>query len=267
MRADLFLTTNGYTASRQQAKRLIEGGNVTVDGRVIEKPSAEIVDGEHAVAVRDPLIYVSRGGLKLEAALDAFGLDVFCWNALDVGASTGGFTDCLLKRGAAHVWAVDSGEGQLASALREDARVTSLEHCNARYLTTDQIGLPVRLIVMDVSFISATYLIPRFPELTEVRADAVCLIKPQFEVGRSMIGKGGIVKDPRAHRAAIDRVCNSALAVGMRPVGIISSPIMGGDGNREFLVHLIKGDVELPTLTDARIRAIMEEKIRREVRL
>lgn len=259
MRADLFLTVNGYVASRQQAKRLIESGNVTVDGRLIEKPSFEISDGKHDVSVRDPLRYVSRGGLKLEAALESFGVNVSGWKVLDIGASTGGFTDCLLQRSATHVWAVDSGEGQLAPSLREDPRVTSMEHCNARYLTADAIGTPVRLIVMDVSFISATYLIPRFPDLTEERADAICLVKPQFEVGRSMIGKGGIVKDARAHKAAIERVCEAALAVGMIPVGLIPSPITGGDGNREFLVHLVKGSKNALALNDARIRAVVEK--------
>lgn len=247
MRADLWLAENGYVRSRQQAKRLIEEGCVTCNGVLLRKPAEPIENGS-TVEVRETLPYVGRGGLKLEAALDAFGMDVSGLSALDIGASTGGFTDCLLSRGAARVCAVDSGEGQLAAKLREDPRVRSLERCNARYLTVEAIGERVSLIVMDVSFISATYIIPRFPELLLPEGNAICLIKPQFEVGRSMIGKGGIVKDPRAHQAAVERVLEAGRAAGLHPVGLIRSPIEGGDGNREFLVRFsmenVPGEVD-----------------------
>lgn len=256
MRADVYLTAGGYAASRQLAKKLIEGGNVTVDGRVLRKPSQELAQGVHAVEIRGTMPYVGRGGLKLEAALDAFGLDVAGWQALDIGASTGGFTDCLLRRGAAHVWAVDAGSGQLADSLRADSRVSSMEHCNARYLEPRDIGAPVRLIVMDVSFISAAYLIPRFPALLQTPGDAVCLIKPQFEVGRAMIGKGGIVRDARAHRFAVERVLEAGRQAGLVPAALIPSPIAGGDGNREFLVRLAYGQPGAAGLAEEWIRAV-----------
>lgn len=232
---------------------------MTVDGRCIGKPSYEIDEtASHTVSVTDTQRYVSRGGLKLEGALDAFGLDVTDVRALDIGASTGGFTDCLLQRGAKFVTAVDAGEGQLARKLCEDARVRSLEHFNARNIQlTDIGGETVGLIVMDVSFISATYIIPRFFDLLDDGGDAICLIKPQFEVGRSMLGKGGIVKDAAAHRIAIERVLQSAGASGLVPLSLIPSPIKGGDGNREFLVHLKKTDAECVPLTEVDIRRIV----------
>jgi 23S rRNA (cytidine1920-2'-O)/16S rRNA (cytidine1409-2'-O)-methyltransferase len=205
---------------------------------VISKPALEIAEGDHAVTVRDELRYVGRGGLKLEAALDAFGIDVMGMRGLDVGASTGGFTDCLLQRGAASVFAVDSGSGQLASKLLGDPRVRSMEKMNARELTLQHLdGVGVDIVVMDVSFISATYLLPLFPSWMQPCGHAVCLIKPQFEVGRAMIGKGGIVKDPKAHRFAVDRVLESGRQAGFLSKGVIPSPIRGGDGNQEFLVH------------------------------
>lgn len=256
MRADLFLVTGGFTQSRERAKRLILDGLVTVDGRVLRRAAEEIGAGEHTVTVCDPSRFVSRGGEKLDAALRAFGIDPTGWTALDIGASTGGFTDCLLRSGAARVVAVDSGVGQLAESIRIDRRVRSIEHCNARNLTEQTVGGRVRLIVMDVSFISATLILPRFPDLLEPVGDAVCLIKPQFEVGRANIGKGGIVRDPRAHRFAIERVVDCATGLGMRAVGLIPSPIYGGDGNREFLVRLTVGQ-ELPALTAERITAVI----------
>ncbi len=228
-----------------------------IDGRVLKKPAEEISEGEHTVEIKDTLAFVSRGGLKLEAALDAFSVDASAKRAIDVGASTGGFTDCLLQRGAFHVWAIDSGEGQLAPSLRNDPRVTSIERCNARYLAPEVIGEPVDLIVMDVSFISATYLIPRFRELLNVRGEAICLIKPQFEVGRSRIGKGGIVKDPSAHRMAIEKVLVCGREHGLTPIGLIPSPVKGGDGNREFLVHFtLQGDGNRE-ITDQEVRRVV----------
>ena len=260
MRADVYLTAKGHAVSRNRAKELIESGCVTVDGELLKKASEEISEGDHAVEISSSLPYVGRGGLKLEGALNVFGINIENLSALDVGASTGGFTDCLLQRGASRVCAVDSGAGQLAQALREDPRVTSMENCNARYLTADQIGGVVDLIVMDVSFISASLIIPRVPDLMGDRGDAICLIKPQFEVGKSMIGKGGIVKDRQAHRYAVDRVLESGRAVGLRPVGLIPSPITGGDGNREFLVWFTKGREELPEVTDMEIRRVTDGK-------
>lgn len=263
MRIDVYLTENGYAPSRQRARVLIEEGKVMVDGKAVIKPSQPIEGEDHDVRVTDDLPYVGRGGLKLEAALDAFGISVSGCHALDIGASTGGFTDCLLQRGAVSVCAVDAGAGQLAKKLADDSRVTSLEHTNARELTVGQIGgIPVDLIVMDVSFISATYILPRFPSLLKEGGDAICLIKPQFEVGKSMLGKGGIVKSPRAHRYAVERVLASGSALGLVPVGLIGSPIVGGGGNREFLVHLVNGGDARASVSEKCIAEVTREEIK-----
>ena len=244
MRADLFLTEKGYAPSRKKAQMLIDEGKVFIDGRMVQKSAQQIEDGEHSVLIEhsDEVRYVSRGGLKLEAALAAFEIEAREKTVLDIGASTGGFTDCLLQSGARRVYAVDAGIGQLASSLLANPAVVSIEKLNARNLSAEHIGgEKVDFIVMDVSFISATYIIPNFPALMTENGEAVCLVKPQFEVGRSMIGKGGIVRDKAAHADAIKRVCICAESVGLRPVALIPSPIEGGDGNREFLLHLVRG--------------------------
>ena len=257
MRADSYLTEHGYVPSRERAKKIIAAGGVTVDGRPVKKPSEDIPEGEHLIVVTDSEKYVGRGGYKLEAAITAFEMDVAGLRALDVGASTGGFTDCLLQHGARHVIAVDAGEGQLAAKLRDDPRVTNIEHLNARGISLADIGgETVDLIVMDVSFISATYIIPRFFSLLTEHGEAVCLIKPQFEVGRAMLGKGGIVKDPATHRFAIERVLQAGKDFGLTPVGLIPSPILGGDGNREFLVRFQKGAEEACMVDPIRVRRI-----------
>lgn len=257
MRADVYLSEAGYAQSRQRARLMIESGNVQIDGVTVTKPSQQISEGEHTVSLEDPLVYVSRGGLKLEAALEAFAIDPTGLCALDIGASTGGFTDCLLQKGASRVYAIDAGEGQLAKKLREDPRVICREHLNAREMTRADIGGEAAdLIVMDVSFISATYILPQFPALLSKDGCAICLIKPQFEVGKAMLGKGGIVRDPVAHRYAVERVCESARGVGLCPTGLISSPISGGDGNREFLVCLKSDPESSVTLTEEEIAKV-----------
>ena len=259
MRADLFLTEKGYISSRKKAQTLIDEGKVSIDGRIVKKASQPIDEGEHTVEIMqsDEVRFVGRGGLKLEAALDAFGIDAKGKVALDIGASTGGFTDCLLQRGATKVYAVDAGVGQLAASLLSNPAVVSIEKMNARNLLPEHIdNTRADLIVMDVSFISATYIIPQFPALMNESGEAVCLVKPQFEVGRAMIGKGGIVRDPLAHAAAINRVCISAEEVGLYPIAIIPSPIEGGDGNREFLLHLVRQEGRGEVLTDAQISKV-----------
>ena len=258
MRLDLFLSENGYAQSRQRAKLMIESGDVEIDGVVIKKPSFTVSEGVHNVRVRDPLIYVSRGGIKLEAALDAFCVDPQGVCAVDIGASTGGFTDCLLQRGARRVYAVDSGDGQLAKKLSSDARVVSLEHMNARSMTREDIGEVAELVVMDVSFISSTYIIPVIPSLLDGRGIFISLIKPQFEVGRAMLGKGGIVKDPAAHLFAVMRVFECAKEHGFSMTGLIPSPIEGGDGNREFLACFRLGDSCAASWTPDSIRAFLK---------
>lgn len=261
MRLDVYLFENGYVQSRQRAKTLIESGSVRIDGVTVTKPSFSIGDGtEHSVAVEDVLPYVGRGGLKLEAALDAFGVDPAGMIALDIGASTGGFTDCLLQRGAQRVYAVDAGENQLAQKLRLDTRVRCIEHLNARTLSpvhVDNVGID--LAVMDVSFISATYILPQIPSLLNAHGTMVCLIKPQFEVGRSMLGKGGIVKDRSAHEAAILRVLDCAQSIGLPMCGLIASPIKGGDGNLEFLAYLCTRSVGGTPWTRSDVHAFMKK--------
>lgn len=256
MRVDLFLTEKGYISSRKKAQTLIDEGKVSIDGRIVKKASQPIDNGEHTVEIMqsDEVRFVGRGGLKLEAALDAFGVDAAGKTALDIGASTGGFTDCLLQRGAQKVYAIDAGVGQLAASLLSNPAVVSIEKMNARNLLPEHIdNTRADLIVMDVSFISATYIIPQFPALMNEGGEAICLVKPQFEVGRAMIGKGGIVRDPSAHASAIKRVCASAEGVGLYPVAIIPSPIEGGDGNREFLLHLVRQQGRGDLLTDEQI--------------
>ena len=242
MRIDVYLTQHGYAASRTYAQRLITQGKVKVDGSVVTRPGYLIdEDAEHDVVLSQEEDYVGRGGYKLEAALTAFGIsakDAWC---LDVGASTGGFTDCLLRDGAARVYAVDSGSGQLAPCLLEDDRVINIEKCNARYLSAQQLGEDfirhggADLIVMDVSFISQCYILPALIPLMHKGTNLVTLIKPQFEVGRERVGKGGIVKDAKARRMAVSRVLTDAASLGLLSRGVIRSPIQGGDGNVEFL--------------------------------
>ena len=234
MRIDVYLVERGFCESRNKAARLIDEGKVMLDGRFVTKASLDVSDGEHAVEIIEQDRYVGRGGLKLEGALEHFGLDVVGKRCIDVGASTGGFTDCLLQRGAAHVCAVDSGRGQLHGKLLEDIRVTSVEGYNARSLNSEEFGF-FDIAVMDVSFISQTLL--HAPVFSVLRDGAcfVSLIKPQFESGRSALGKGGIVKKASDREAAVRRVVESAILCGFSLRGVIRSSIEGGDGNREYL--------------------------------
>ncbi len=236
MRADVYLVSFGYAKSRESARRSIEGGLVKIDGKQISKPSDKIDESiSHNVECASTVPYVGRGGLKLEAALDAFCIDPAGKICIDIGASTGGFTDCLLKRGASCVYAVDSGHGQLAEELLENNKVISIEGMNARFLSREIIPQASDIIVMDVSFISQTLIIPRFNDLLIEDGIAVTLIKPQFECGREAVSKGGIVKKPEHRLFAIRRVFASARECGLYPQALIRSPIVGGDGNIEFL--------------------------------
>ncbi len=240
MRLDVFLTESGMVQSRTEAKGFITEGNVTVNGQVIKKPSFSVETTDAVTVDSSSKKFVSRGGLKLEAALDAFGVSAKDRLAIDIGASSGGFTDCLLSRGASHVIAVDSGSGQLVDKLRCSERVTVIEGYNARYMSRDDFEYTPDLAVMDVSFISATYILHGVYECLADEADFLCLIKPQFEVGRALIGKGGIVKSESSRRLAVDKVTSYAEAVGFETLGVITSPIEGGDGNTEYLAHFRK---------------------------
>lgn len=240
LRLDKLLVERGLADSREKAQALVLAGQVVVGERKAEKPGA-LVATDASLRVLEGLRYASRGGLKLEAALDAFAICVEGNICLDVGASTGGFTDCLLQRGAARVYAVDVGAGQLDWRLRTDPRVVVREKLNARRLSPEHIGEPVHFVCVDVSFISATLILPRLPALMKNAAESVVLVKPQFEVGRAQVGKGGIVRDPQLHAAAVEKVRASAEACGLRAVGQIASPILGSEGNQEFLLHLQLG--------------------------
>ncbi len=234
MRLDVFLCENGYVESRERAKRLILEGAVRLDGVTVKKPALSI-EGTPHVEIDEPM-FVGRGGEKLEGALRAFGVDPTGLRALDVGASTGGFTQCLLMHGATAVVALDAGCGQLHPKLCADARVTNIEKYNARELDARDVG-QFDLIVMDVSFISQTYILPRFPQLLLPQGRAITLIKPQFEAGRAALNKKGIVKSPRDRLFAVCRVLQAAREAGLIPLGLVRSPIEGGDGNIEYLAY------------------------------
>ena len=240
MRIDVYLCENGLAASRTEAKKFITAEAVKVNGAVVTKPAFDIPLDAEVTVDKTSKKYVSRGGIKLEAALDTFDVDPVGKLAIDVGASSGGFTDCLLKRGAKHVIAVDSGTLQLVTSLREDPRVTSVENYNARYMCASDLEYVPNLAVMDVSFISATYIIKPIYDCLSEGADFICLVKPQFEVGRSNVGKGGIVKSEKARKDALDSVILYAKSVGFEYISHITSPIMGGDGNEEYLAHFRK---------------------------
>ncbi len=239
MRADIFLSENGYAESRTRAARLISEGKVIIDGRTVQKASEDISDREHTVVITENDAYVGRGGLKLEAALGHFKIDVTGKRCIDIGASTGGFTDCLLQKGAEVVFAIDSGKGQLHPRLLVDERVVNIEGYNARELSREGLGV-FDIAVMDVSFISQTLIHKALSEILDEGAIFISLIKPQFESGRSALGKNGIVKNAKDRENAINRVFDSALANGFEPTGIINSPIEGGDGNREYLACFVK---------------------------
>lgn len=236
MRIDVYITKNNLSESRTQARVLIEKGAVTVNGKVQTKQSFDVSEGDEVVVDNSAVCrYVSRGGLKLEGALDRFGVSPEGLVCVDIGASTGGFTDCLLQRGAKKVYAVDSGTAQLKDKLKNDERVTSIENKNARYLSVTDLGQVCSIAVMDVSFISQTKL---YPAISEVLCDGgilISLIKPQFEAGRSAIGKGGIVSDVKTRQKAVSDVVETAAGYGFVCRGVIESPIRGGDGNVEYL--------------------------------
>jgi 23S rRNA (cytidine1920-2'-O)/16S rRNA (cytidine1409-2'-O)-methyltransferase len=233
-RADIALVERGFFASRAKAREAIEAGLVTLDGRVVDKPS-EPVAPDARLDAQVPYPWVSRGGVKLAAALDAFAIDPAGKQALDIGASTGGFTHVLLSRGAAHVTCVDVGQGQLHPLIANDPRVKSLEKCDARALRAEDLGPAPQLIVCDVSFISLALVLPGVLGMAAEKAEAVLLIKPQFEAGPENVKKG-LVRDAAVRRAVCDKIAGLAQSLGWYIVGPIDSPIQGGDGNREFLL-------------------------------
>ena len=245
MRVDQYLYSNSFTESRQKAQVLIKSGAVVIDGIRISKASFEIDESViHDVVITNTEKYVGRGGLKLEGALIEFKLDASGLVCADIGASTGGFTDCLLQNGAAMVYAFDSGRDQLHQKLKTDPRVISREGFNARYISPEDVGEQVDLAVMDVSFISQTMIIPSLVSIIKDGGALVSLVKPQFEAGRSAIGKNGIVKNGKDRYSAAIRVLESAELAGLSCRGFVRSSIKGGDGNEEYLIYLIKSPYE-----------------------
>ena len=239
-RLDTLLVDRGLVSSRERAKALIVEGKVLVDQQKIDKPGTPVrVEAQLELTAQLP--YVSRGGFKLDGALCAFGIDPGGMVVMDVGASTGGFTDCILQRGAKKVYAVDVGYGQLAWKLRNDPRVVNLERANIRYLQREAVeDEGVDLILIDTSFISIDKFLPHLLGFLKEEGILVGLIKPQFEVGKGEVGKGGVVKDPALHQKAIDRISAFSRELGLRVLGVAESPLLGPKGNKEFFIHLLK---------------------------
>ncbi len=245
LRLDKLMVDQGLAASRERAQALILAGRVLVNEQKVTKPGTPVDQESVLRMLGEDMRYVSRGGLKLERALEHWGIDVTGLNCVDIGTSTGGFTDCMLQRGAARVLCVDTGYGQIAQKLRDDPRVSLMERTNARLLAPGDFagycaGQGIGFLAMDVSFISATLVLPAV--VAAIRGcghvfDAVILVKPQFEAGRDNIGKGGIVRDPQAQQMAVERVRDAVLALGGNELDVIDSPILGMEGNREFLLH------------------------------
>ena len=253
VRLDQLVFERGFTESRERAKTTVMSGLVFVNGQRVDKPGTP-VSPEAVIEVHGEAIpFVSRGGFKLDKALKVFPIDPRGLTCIDCGASTGGFTDVLLQHGAAKVYAVDVGYGQLAWKLRNDPRVVNLERTNLRYVTAEQIPEKLDLAVMDVSFISVRLVLPAVKELLKPGADFVCLIKPQFEAGRDEVGKKGVVREASVHRAVIETVLDFAKETGWTAMGLDYSPIRGPEGNIEFICHLKNGVFEAPELDAAAI--------------
>jgi len=242
-RLDVILTNRGLFPSREKARSCIMAGLVLVDGNMEDKPGAKFDVNCNITLKENPNIYVSRGGLKLHKALEEFGINLEGCTAIDIGASTGGFTDCMLKNGAVKVFCVDVGYGQLAWELRNDARVVSMERTNARYLKQEDIGIYCDFATIDVSFISLKKIIPVLKDLLNENGRFVALIKPQFEAGREKVGKHGVVREKKVHAEVVEDICNFILDSGMYLCGLTYSPIKGPEGNIEYLVYASKKDI------------------------
>ena len=235
---DTLVTDRGLASSRERARALVLAGQVLVDGKIVHKAGAAVSPQAEIALLQPDHPYVGRGGVKLAAALDVFAISPAGRTVLDIGASTGGFTDVLLRRGAAHVIAVDVGHGQLDWTLRNDPRVSVLERLNARLLQPSDLPGPVDLVTIDVSFISLRLIFPRLPPLLRPHADVVALVKPQFEAGRREVGKKGVVQNPEVHARVVAETTQAANEVGLTRVAMTESPITGDAGNREFFLHL-----------------------------
>lgn len=241
-RLDVILVNKGYAQSREKAKAIIMSGNVFVKGQREDKAGSTFEEeGIDLLVKENPLKYVSRGGLKLEKAMAQFPIDLKECICMDIGASTGGFTDCMLQNGAVKVYAIDVGHGQLAWKLRNDERVVCMEKTNFRYVTNEQVPDEIDFASADVSFISLDKILPAAYPLLKDGGKMACLIKPQFEAGREKVGKKGVVRDPKVHEEVIVKVIDCAIETGFSPQGLTFSPIKGPEGNIEYLIYLIKG--------------------------
>jgi 23S rRNA (cytidine1920-2'-O)/16S rRNA (cytidine1409-2'-O)-methyltransferase len=257
-RLDVWLAENGLADSREKAQALVMAGRVMLNGQRASKPGTRVKDGSRVEVDPGPA-HVGRGATKLAAALDRFALTASGKVAVDVGASTGGFTETLLARGAVRVYAVDVGRGQLHERLRTDPRVVVVDRTNARSLSHEQVPEPCAVASVDVSFISARKILPALRSVLAPGADVVVLVKPQFEVGRSQVGRGGIVKDPTLHRQALRDVAGAAQEQGYAVRGACASPITGAEGNREFFLHLVpEGPPLAPDETETLLRKAVE---------
>lgn len=257
-RLDILVTERGLAESREKAKALIMAGDVYVDQQKADKPG-DLYPEEAPIEVRGKgLKYVSRGGLKLEKAMAEFPITLTGLVCMDVGASTGGFTDCMLQNGAKKVYAIDVGYGQLAWSLRTDCRVVNLERTNARYLSQEQVPEPIDFFSVDVSFISLSLILPAVRPLLAENARAVCLIKPQFEAGREKVGKKGVVRDPAVHQEVIEKVLSFALENGYSVLGLTFSPVKGPEGNIEYLAYLQRSDAPTQAETVPQARQVVE---------
>lgn len=248
MRLDVYLSESGLVKSRAAAKELIKSGQVTVGGKTAAKPSLDVEDGSGVEIVGEQLRYVGRGGLKLEKALNVFGLDIAGLVCIDIGASTGGFTDCMLQNGAAYVYAVDVGHGQLDGKLINDERVLNMEKTNILELSAEDFPKNPSFISADVSFVSLKRILPKIKELLPESGRAAVLIKPQFEAGKSNIGKSGIVRDRKVHAAVLEDIVSFCFSLGLEVSGLTHSPVTGGsgaDGNIEYLACLSYGGSQM----------------------
>ncbi len=276
-RLDVTLVERGLIASREKAKATIMAGSVSVNGQRVDKPGTQVTEKDVITVARDTCPYVGRGGLKLEKALDVFALDLTGAVCVDMGASTGGFTDCMLQRGADKVYAIDVGYGQLDWKLRTDPRVVNIERTNIRYMDPDLVEEPAKLVTIDVSFISLALILPVASRVAAGDGHILALVKPQFEAGREQVGKNGIVRDPAVHREVIRKVRDLAPSMGLTAVGLDYSPVTGAKGNIEYLMLLRPGrggdteteDAEghtdeksdrdnIPTLSDETIASVVE---------
>ncbi|SCG83319.1 putative protein yqxC [Proteiniborus sp. DW1] len=243
-RIDVLLADNQIVDSREKAKKYIMAGLVYVDDERIDKPGTKVPIDSNIIVKGNPIPYVSRGGLKLEKAINTFSMQVKDKIALDIGASTGGFTDCMLQNGVKKVYAIDVGYGQLDWKLRNDSRVIVMDRTNIRYLEKEDIGELASLVSIDVSFISLKLVLPKVVELTTEDVDIIALIKPQFEAGRDKVGKKGVVRDIKVHKEVIREIYSFCLSIGLNFAALTYSPVKGAEGNREYLVHLVKNKVD-----------------------